>query len=290
MPGTQRRLGRGLDDLLPQIVPKDGDLVRRVGVAELDANPDQPRRVMDVARLEELAASIRSHGVLEPLIVRPVAGRYQVVAGERRWRAAMLAGLQEVPVVVRDFSDAEVVEVALIENLQREELNPLEEAQGFRRLIDEFGLTQEELSSRLGRSRPGVANALRLLQLGERARSALAAGVLSAGHARAMLAVPDPDVQGALVDRVLREGLSVRETERLVQGRRVGEGPRRNGAREEDAAGPEWRAVEERVRELLGTRVRVRMQGKGVGRLEIEFFGADDLERLVEVMEGRSAE
>lgn len=283
MPGTQKRLGRGLDDLLPQVVPKDGDVVRVVGITELDANPDQPRRGMDVARLEELAASIRTHGVLEPLIVRPVAGRYQVVAGERRLRAAMLVGVEEVPVVVREFSDAEVVEVALIENLQREELNALEEAEGFRRLVEEFGLTQEELSNRLGRSRSSVANSLRLLQLGERARAALAQGVLSAGHARALLAVTDPAVQARLVERVIADGLSVRETERLVQGGRRAEA-RPAGRREARAAGAEWRAVEERLREVLGTRVRVRTQGNGVGWLEIEFFGADDLERLTELI------
>ena len=287
MPGVRRPLGRGLDALLPDLEVRDGDSVRSIACLSIEPNPEQPRRSFDPEALEELAASIRVHGVLQPVIVRRNGpDRYQLVTGERRLRAAGMAGLAEVPAIVREFSDAEMAEIALVENLQREDLNALEEAQALQRLVSEFGLTQEELAQRLGRSRPAVANSLRLLQAGPAVRQALASGELSAGHARALLAVGDTVGQAALAKRVLASGMSVRETERLVQRSVAGVGPRRReeaAARESD--GPEWRAAEARLQEALGTRVRIHGSMRQ-GVVEIAFFGPGDLERLLELLGG----
>ncbi len=287
MPGVRRPLGRGLDALLPDLEAREGDAIRSVPCASIEANPEQPRRSFNPEALEELAASIRVHGVLQPVIVRRNGPeRYQLVTGERRLRAAGMAGLAEVPAIVREFSDAEMAEIALVENLQREDLNALEEAQALQRLVADFGLTQEELAQRLGRSRPAVANSLRLLQAAPEVRQAVAAGALSAGHARALLAVGDALGQTALAKRVVEAGLSVRETERLVQRSLTG-APRRR--REEaatrDADGPEWRAAEARLQEALGTRVKIRGSMRQ-GVVEISFFGPGDLERLLELLSG----
>jgi len=284
VPGAQRRLGRGLDAILPELRVRELDNVQEIECALIDAHPAQPRRHFDPAAMDELTESVRVHGVLQPIIVRPLGGRYQVVAGERRLRAAVRAGLERVPAVVRDLSDAEVAEVALVENLLREDLNPLEEAEALRRLIEEFGLTQEEVAAHLGRSRPAIANALRLLQAGPALREALARGEVTAGHARALLALPDEELQAEGVARIRRRGWSVRETERWV--RRVVEG---RGAEGEgsgrSARSPAWRAVEEALQAALGTRVRVRGEARR-GVVEIEFFGLADLERLVELICG----
>ena len=287
MPGARRPLGRGLDALLPELEVREGDAVRSLPCASIVANPEQPRRTFDPEALEELAASIRVHGVLQPVIVRRNGPeRYQLVTGERRLRAAGMAGLADVPAIVREFSDAEMAEIALVENLQREDLNALEEAQAMQRLVAEFGLTQEELAQRLGRSRPAVANSLRLLQAAPEVRQAIASGTLSAGHARALLAVGDAGGQVMLAKRVVDGGLSVRETERLVQRSLTGVPRRkREEAASRDAEGPEWRAAESRLQEALGTRVRIRGSLRQ-GVVEISFFGPGDLERLLELLSG----
>lgn len=284
MPGGRRRLGRGLDALLPGLEQREDDLVRSVPCASVEPNPEQPRRSFDPQALEELAASIRVHGVLQPVIVRAVGGgRYQLVTGERRLRAAGMAGLTELPAIVREFSDAEMAEIALVENLQREDLNAVEEAQALQRLVDEFGLTQEELARRLGRSRPAIANSLRLLQAAPEVRRAVASGELTAGHARALLGM-DGDMQVVLARRISTGGLSVREAERLVQRATAGAAVRRQSAATREAE-PEWRAAEERLREALGTRVRIRGDLRQ-GVVEIAFFGPGDLERLLELLAG----
>ena len=248
----------------------------------IDPNPNQPRRTFDEQALAGLADSIRAHGVLQPIIVRRNGERFQIVAGERRLKAAGLAGLASVPVVVREFSDAEVAEIALVENLQREDLNPLEEAEALRRLIDEFGLTQEELAEHLGRSRPAITNALRLLQAGEPVREALWRRELTAGHARALLPVTDVARQREAVERIRVRGLSVRDTERLARKLQAPARPRAAG-RGASGARPEWRAAEERLREALGTRVQIRGDTRE-GVIEIRYLGADDLERLLELL------
>lgn len=285
MPGARRRLGRGLDALLPELESQADDLVRAIRCDAVDANPEQPRRSFDTEALEELAASIRVHGVLQPVIVRRTGGeRFQLVAGERRVRAAGMAGLAEIPAIIREFSDAEMAEIALVENLQREELNALEEAQALQRLVAEFGLTQEELAQRLGRSRPAISNSLRLLQAAPAVREAVAKRELTAGHARALLGVGDLRAQATLARRVATGGLSVRETERLVQ--RVTARPIRRAAEGAEDETPEWRAAEQRLREALGTRVRIRGSLRQ-GVVEIAFFGGGDLERLLELLASR---
>ncbi len=286
MPGAQRRLGRGLDALLPELEPRSGDRVESLACTAIERNPLQPRRTFAAEGLAELAESIRTHGVLQPVIVRVVGqGRYQLVAGERRWRAAQSAGLAEVPALVRELSDAEVAEIALIENLQREDLNPLEEAEALRRLIEDYGLSQEELARRLGRSRPAISNSLRLLHAPEAVRAAVVDGRLSAGHARALLALEGPTEQAAAVEQVVGASMSVRATEDFV--RRLQRPPGDTTA----AASPrasmvrtaDWRDAECRLREALGTRVRIRGDGRQ-GMVEVAFFGAADLERLLEML------
>lgn len=282
MPGTRRRLGRGLDVLLPSLEAGEGDRVRDLAVGEIDPNPQQPRRRFDEGALADLAGSLREHGMLQPVIARALGGRYQLVAGERRWRAAQMAGLETIPAIVREYSDAEMLEIALLENLQREELNALEEAEAYATLIERFGLSQEDLGRRLGRSRPAITNSLRLLTLEEPIRGLVAAGTLSAGHARALLGVTEGPARMALAQRALARGMSVRDLERAVQ--RVG---RRPAARSRPAA-TVFGDVEEDLRNALGgSRVRVERQGRK-GRILIEFIGDADLERLVEILTGRA--
>jgi ParB family chromosome partitioning protein len=276
----KRGLGRGIEALLPDLGALPGEAVTQLEWDAVEPNPYQPRRTMDPERLAELAASIVEHGMLEPIIVRRQGARYQIVAGERRWRAARLARLQSVPAVVRDLPERTMMEVALVENLQREDLTALEEAAAFRRLMEEFGYTQEDLARRVGRSRPAIANALRLLSLEPEIQEGVQRGDLSAGHARALLAVSDGKERLRLAGEVTGRGLSVREVERLARHRPGG--PRA-------AAGvrtPEVSAVEERLMAALGTRVRVR-PGRRRGVIEVEYFGDADLERILDLLERR---
>lgn len=285
MPGARRGLGRGLEALLPELEAREGDTVVAVPLEAIEPNPQQPRQRFDAGGLEELAASIRVHGVLQPVIVRPAGlGRFQLVTGERRLRAAGLAGKRQIPAIVREFSDAEMGEIALVENLQREQLNAVEEAEAMQHLMAAYGLTQEEMAARLGKSRPAVSNALRLLQAAAPVREAVVSGGLSAGHARALLGVADMEEQAELAARVTRSGMSVRETERLVQ-RAAGVRRARPVAARGLSGTPEVRAVEERLHEILGTRVRIRGDERA-GTLEIAFFGLADLERLLELLGG----
>ncbi len=274
-------LGRGLGALIPG-AEAPGAVTLEIPLAELEANPLQPRRHFEQAALEELAATIREHGVLTPVVVRRAREGYQVIAGERRIRAARMAGLNRIPAVVREASDAQALQVALVENLQREDLNPVEAAEAYRRLVDEFGLTQEEVAGRLGRDRSSVANALRLLRLPKRIREDLAAGVLSEGHARALLGLEKPTDQLNARDTVVERGLTVRATEALV--RRLRGGVPTKGDRPA-AADPNLQALEDRLRTALGTKVRILREGKA-GVVEISFFSDDDLTRLVDFVAG----
>lgn len=280
MPGAKRRLGRGLEVLLPSLEPATGDLVRELDLDQIEPNPEQPRRRFDEASLHELADSLKEHGMLQPVIVRALGGRFQLVAGERRCRAAEIAGLHRVPAIVREYSDAEMLEIALLENLQREDLNALEEAEAYATLVDRFGLTQEDLARRLGRSRPAISNALRLLTLEPPIRELVAAGTLSAGHARALLAVAGGAERVALARRATARGLSVRDVERLAQ--RAGRRPVR--ARPVAAV---YADMEEDLRTALGSRVRIRRRGSR-GSIEVEFIGDADLERLIELLTGHA--
>lgn len=280
---VKRGLGRGLSALLPEVKEMGGE-VRYLNIDLIVAGRHQPREDFDQEKLEELAASIRSHGVIQPVVVRPLGeGRYELVAGERRWRACRLAGVKEVPALVRDLSGKDVAEIALIENLQREDLNPLEEARAYQALITEYGLTQEEVSARVGKSRPVIANALRLLQLPSAIQEMLRAGQLTAGHARALLAIEDEEKQLQVAGRVVQEKLSVRETEDLVRKLQSREKRTRSAVEREEAKSRPWplMSVEEVLEERLGTVVKVRPLQKG-GRIEIYFYSQEELHRLVE--------
>lgn len=279
----KRGLGRGLGALIPG-AEGPGVTTLEIPLAELEANPFQPRRHFDQAALEELATTIRSLGVLTPVVVRRGPAGYQVVAGERRIRAARLAGLTRIPAVVKEASDAQALEMALVENLQREDLNPVEGAEAYRRLIEGFGLSQEEVAERVGRDRSSVANALRLLRLPKRIREDLANGTLSEGHARALLGLEKQADQLKARDLVIKRGLTVRATEALVR-RLRGATPARRDDRSAVGEDPNLQALEDQLRGVLGTKVRIVRTGKS-GTLEISFFSHEDLTRLVELIVG----
>ncbi len=274
----RKALGKGLSALLPDPEPADSppESTSTVPVSSLEPNPFQPRTVFEPGRLAELAASLKETGMVQPILVRRQGGRYQIIAGERRWRAAREAGLESVPVVVREVPDERLLELALVENIQRQELLPLEEAQAYQRLHDEFHLTQEEVARRVGKDRSTVANTLRLLRLPREVRELLASARLDAGHARALLALERAEDQVALAREAARRGLSVREVERRVAAARA---PRKARAR----ADANTRAAEERLRAALGTRVHIRRRGKG-GALAIHFTSESELQRLFEIL------
>jgi len=259
--------------------------VRQVPLDRVSPCAFQPRKDFPPEALQELADSIREQGILQPLIVRERGGAWEIIAGERRWRAARLAGLQRVPVIIRQAGDREVIELALVENLQRENLNPIEEARGYAQLMEQFGLTQEEAATKVGRSRSVVANALRLLRLAAPVQAALREGRLSVGHAKVILGLPGEAQQQAAVERILAGGLNVRQTEVLVA---AAQSPVRE-TRESAAAGfpaprdPHVTGLEARRRERLGTKVRLRYsEGKGV--FEVSFFSDAELERLLQIL------
>jgi ParB family chromosome partitioning protein len=271
-------LGRGLSALIPDLPPTPASAERalEIDIDLLRPNRFQPRTRMDEARIEELSRSIRSNGVIQPIVVRKTESGYEIVAGERRWRASQRAGLLKVPIVVRDIPDDRLLAAALIENIQREDLNPIEEAVAYRRLSDEFGLTQEQIAESVGKDRSSVANYVRLLRLPPAIRDHVAAGALSMGHARALLALPDAELQQRIGQDIVTRALSVREAEALVK--RTVEPPT---PKHEPAKDVHTRAAEERLRFALGTRVRIARQGKG-GRIEIDFGDENELQRLYE--------
>ncbi len=251
---------------------------------QIDNNPDQPRKRFDEEQLEELKESIQAHGLLEPIIVRPVDGRYEVVVGERRWRAAQMAGLAEIPAIVRSMSDREAMEIALVENLQREDLNPLEEAEAYRRLMEEFSLTQEEIAERVGKKRSTIANTLRLLELDPEIREDLASGKITGGHAKALLSIPGKAKRLRIARRIVEEGLSVRAVEELAREEPGKEAAARKRPRME-RVDPILRDVEERLQRVLGTKVRVVGKGRR-GRIEIDYYSEDEMHRIVEALLG----
>jgi ParB family transcriptional regulator, chromosome partitioning protein len=278
-------LGRGLASLIPQR-PAATTAPTEIPIVRISRNPYQPRRAVDQEAIEQLAASIREHGVLQPVLVTETFDGYQLVAGERRVRAAQLAGLERVPAVIRQLADRDQLELALVENLQRSDLSAIEEAHAFRQLIDEFGLTQETIAARLGRSRSGVANTLRLLETHESVQEAIASGRITEGHARALAGLP-PQVQPALLQTVIRRDLSVRQTEEMVRRVREPLEPR-NGPQPTAARDPDLERVEEDLRRSLGTKVSLARTRKG-GRIVIEYYNDEDLGRLYERLVGGTA-
>lgn len=283
-------LGRGLSALLPhEVVIAGGPQLRDVAIDEIKPNARQPRTTMDDETLNELAASIRSVGLLQPVVVRPIDGGYELVAGERRWRACKVAGLMRIPAIIRETGDDQMLRDALIENLQRVDLNPLDEAAAFRQLVDDFGATHEEIAERVGKSRAAVTNSLRLLQLSPDVQQRIAAGTFSAAHGRAIAALADHAAQARAAARVVAGSLSVRQTEELVR-TMVGTGEplreraaaRRDPKRERPAGILE---AEMLLSDILGTRVVVE-SGRRRGRIAIEFADFDDLDRIVRLIGG----
>lgn len=285
----RRGLGRGLSALIPAGEAGASGL-REVLISAITPNPRQPRGAFDEDDLADLASSIREVGILQPIVVRELGGdRFELVAGERRWRAAKLAGLTRIPVVVRRTSDEDLLKEALIENIHRVQLNPLEEAAAYQQLLEDFGVSQEELATRIGRSRPTISNALRLLGLPGSIQRKVAAGVLSAGHAKALLALERREDQERVAERIVQEGLSVRATEELVRVRYRGEEPEPAAPTSPPSAGsrrpsaPGLVQLQERLSDALQTRVRIDM-GARKGRITVDFTSVDDLERLVGVV------
>ena len=256
-------------------------------LTEIEPNREQPRKDFDEKALSELADSIREHGVLQPLLVRPLKdGRYQLIAGERRWRASRMAGLTEVPVIVRDLDDQAAMELALIENLQRTDLNIMEEAAGYRELMERYGMTQEVVAKRVGKSRPAVANALRMLALPEATAKLVREGKLTAGHARALLGLPDPAEIDPLAERVLAEGLSVRETERLVADRKVSPEKKPQPAVKNWGEDSRLKQTVLYLSEYFGRKAQIKAKKDGTGRIVIDFYSKEDLEALLKQMCG----
>jgi ParB family chromosome partitioning protein len=287
---SKKALGRGIDALLSGgdgdegLDPRSG--VEYVPIVNLRPNPDQPRKDFNPEALEELAQSIRRKGIIQPVLVEKKGDSFLIIAGERRYRAAQIAGLAEVPVVVRDFTEDDKLEIALIENLQREDLNPIEEAAAYKRLVDEKGLSQDEVADAVGKNRSTVANSLRLLKLPEDMQKSLVSGEITAGHARAILSVLNPSDQRILYARTLQDGLSVREAE--FQAGELNKGRRPVPSREKEPEQtrnlqPELAALEQKLLDALGTKVSIRGTAKQ-GRIEISYFSMDDLERIFEII------
>jgi len=283
-------LGRGLEALITGAEPETTRTqvagVIEISLAQLQPNPMQPRQQISVEALEELAASIRAHGVIQPLVVTKVGEGYQIITGERRWRAAQMAGLESVPAIVKETTPREMLELALVENIQRADLNPLEEASAYQQLMDEFGLTQEEVAAQVGKSRVAVANTVRLLRLPDEVKQALTDGQISEGHARALLALPTVEQQLCALAAIRRGGLTVRQTEALV--RALQAEPAEDATLSAGhALSPQDRYVVERFEGRLGTRVEL-LRGKKGGRLVIHFYSDEELQAIYQAVVGES--
>ena len=291
MPMQKKGLGRGLSALipgarnLPQSKRTSGSSPKQVAVDRITTSPFQPRRSFDETKIDELASSIRNQGIIQPLIVRPKNDGFELIAGERRWRAAMRAGLSHVPVLVRDASDHEAMQIALVENLQREDLNSIEEANGYRRLQEEFHWSQEEMAEKVGKSRPAIANSLRLLTLPSEVQQEVVSGNLPAGQARALLGLHTEPLIITACREVIAKGLSTRETERMVRTLLIG----RRRRRQAPLLDPDLKSIVEELQRSLGTRVRLLPKARSAkGKVEIEYYTAADLERIVETITKKS--
>ncbi len=278
-------LGKGLGALIPEPEEAGERRLFYCGIEEIRPNRSQPRKHFDEAKLLELAETLKEKGILDPLMVRRVEGGYELIAGERRWRAAQKAGLKEVPVIVREADDREVLEISLIENLQREDLNPIEEAEGFRDLIEKFEISHEEVSRRVGKDRTTITNALRLLKLPAEIQNHLIQNRISAGHGRAILSLDSRENQRELCDLIIEKGLSVREAEMWAK-RWAEKSKRRAGIekRREELLG-QLQTLQDALRRHLGTKVKIQARGKK-GKIEIEYYSLEDLERIVETILG----
>lgn len=282
-PKKKAGLGKGLDALfLDNSTEGDGD--KLVNLNEIEPKRDQPRKHFDEEALKELADSIAMHGVIQPLLVRPLSdGGYQLIAGERRWRASRMAGLSQVPVVVREMTDEEAMELALIENLQREDLNPIEEAEGFKLLMDTYSFTQEQAAEKVGKSRPAVANALRLLSLPQAVLDMVKQGIISSGHARTLIPLTDEKLIIKLAEEISQKELSVRETERIVKTLLK---PKNEIVKKKSKRDPYYDECEIAIREELGRKAKINVSRGNKGSIEIEFFSKEDLQSILEALAG----
>lgn len=271
-----------VEKVVEKIVEKPVE--QKMKLSLIEPNSTQPRKQFDEESLQELADSIKEYGVLQPLLVQEKAGHYEIIAGERRWRAAKMAGLTEVPVLIRDYDKQRSMEIALIENIQRADLNPIEEAQGYQRLIQEFNLTQEEIANRVAKNRATITNSMRLLKLDDRVQQMLVEGKISSGHARALLGLEDGESQYQAARKIIQENLSVRDVERLVK---MLNHPKKE--KNERETGPDinliYKQLEDKLKTIMGTKVVINRKDKNKGRIEIEYYSQEELERLIELME-----
>lgn len=292
-------LGKGLDSLIPnknekkpktsakiddrekkeEEVLKSGEIM--VKINQVEPNRDQPRKDFDEDALVELADSIKQFGILQPLIVQKKKDYYEIIAGERRWRAAKIAGVKEVPVIVKEFTDQEIVEISLIENIQRENLNPIEEAMAYKRLLEEFNLKQDEVAERVSKSRTAVTNSMRLLKLSPRVQQMIVDDMISTGHARALLAIDDEEQQYILANKIFDEKLSVRETEKLVKALK---NPKKEIKKPKSEHTFVYDNIEEQMKNIIGTKVSVNPKANGKGRIEIEYYSEEELERIYDLI------
>lgn len=315
MAGKKNGLGRGLDALFPDKSPvskesvrkmavkaekktqtavktngnkkeADSKLAKMVKITSVEPNLNQPRKKFDEDALMEMSESIKQYGILQPLLVSDKKDYYEIVAGERRWRAAKLVGLKEVPVIVKEFSEQELVEISLIENIQREDLNPVDEARAYKRLIDEFHLKQDEIAERVGKSRTAVTNAMRLLKLSEKVQQMLVDEMITAGHARAILAISDKEKQESVAMKVFDEKQSVRETEALVK--KILAPPKEKRTQESSAEDAIYESLEEKMKTIMGTKVQIHRKKNNKGKIEIEYYSKDELERIIDLFESIS--
>ena len=296
----KRGLGKGLDSLIPTNVmmesevkhatvstasspeeEKDGTLM--VKLSKVEPNREQPRKNFDEDSLQELAESLKQFGMLQPILVQNRGDYYEIIAGERRWRAAKIAGLKEVPVIVRELTDQEIVEISLIENIQREDLNPIEEAQAYKRLLTEFHLKQDEVAGRVSKSRTAVTNSMRLLKLCDEVQKMVVDDMISTGHARALISIEDPEEQYLIAQKIFDEKLSVREVEKLVKDLHK---PPKPPKEENKTLQAIYQEISERLKQSLSTKVSVSAKQNGAGKIEIEFYNHEDLERLLERITG----
>lgn len=297
MPIKKKGLGKGLDSLIPdnksmksvtseKTVESKEDAAAKSGVQvmkinEVEPNRDQPRKNFDEDALLELSDSIKQFGLLQPLLVRKRKDYYEIIAGERRWRAAKLAGVKEVPVIEKEYTDQEILEIGLIENIQRENLNPIEEAIAYKRLLEEFNLKQDEVAERVSKSRTAVTNSMRLLKLSDKVQQMIIDDMISTGHARALLAIDDPELQYTLANKIFDEKLSVRETEKLVKEIK---NPKKPKEKKPVANSFIYQDLEEKMKSVFGTKVSIASKGKGKGKIEIEYYSDDELEHLFDMM------
>lgn len=293
----KKGLGKGLDSLIPdnrgnkttglesqsksepESESNSGEQMMKINIVE--PNREQPRKKFDEDGLLELADSIKQFGILQPLLVRKRKDYYEIIAGERRWRAAKIAGIKEIPVIIKEYTEQEIVEIGLIENIQRENLNPIEEAMAFKRLLEEFNLKQDEVAERVSKSRTAVTNSMRLLKLNEKVQQMIVDDMISTGHARALLAIDDKEQQHILANKIFDEKLSVRETEKLVKDIKNPKKPKEKKAVENDFI---FKSFEDKMKEVIGTKVSISSKGNGKGKIEIEYYSDSELERVFDMI------